>query len=144
MEVGPPGTIGPKYFGFIPKVDASTHTIHFDQAEWLSGETAQRAAEQDGALEPGEPVSNDYYIRNRDRRTLTLKVWPGASIIGATPTTALRLNGPPPCERCPGGWGLSLDEFFAAWQDKGSGGQGAYWITLWKGRVAVIQEQYRP
>lgn len=144
VDVGPPGTTGPKYFGFIAKVDASTHTIYFDRARWLSGKAAQRAAQEDGVLEPGEPVSNDYYIRNRDRGTQALKVWPGASIIGATPATALRPNGPPQCGRCSGGWGMSLDEFFAAWQGKGSGPQGAYWITLWKGRVAVIQEQYRP
>jgi hypothetical protein len=143
VETGPPGTMGPQYFGFIPKVDASRHTIQFDQARWLSGEAAQRAAEEDGVLGPGEPVSNDYYIRNRDQSTRTLKLWPGVSIVGAETTIAFRTSDPPRCDRCYG-WRLEPDEFFAAWQGSGSGRHGAYWITLWKGRVAVIQEQYRP
>jgi hypothetical protein len=142
----PPGTIGPRYFGFIPHVDAAARTISFDRAELLTGKAAQRAAEEDGAVARGEPVPNDYYIRDPDKSTRVLKVWPGAHILGSVPVTLLRKNGPPKwcaSNRCDS-WGMGLDQFFAAWREKGSGAQGKYWITLRKGRVAKIEEQYTP
>ncbi len=50
------------------------YRLRFDPALWLSGETATRAAVEDGVIEPGEFVPNDYYIRNESRRQLTYVV----------------------------------------------------------------------
>lgn len=40
-----------------------------DPAEMLSGEDAQQAAGDDGVIEPGEDLPNDFYIRNDDTST---------------------------------------------------------------------------
>ncbi len=45
--------------------------MRFDPALWLTGVTAGRAAVEDKAIAPGEPVSNDYYIRDASHRLLT-------------------------------------------------------------------------
>ena len=48
--------------------------LRFDPALWLSGVTANRAAVEDKVIRPGEPVSNDYYIREEGHRLLTYVV----------------------------------------------------------------------
>src|SRR2546421_11509986 len=61
-----------RHFGFIHRTDSGT--IAFDDAEFLSGKEAQKAAEAAGEVAPGEPVSNDYFIRNRDPKPVTLRL----------------------------------------------------------------------
>jgi hypothetical protein len=48
--------------------------MRFDPALWLGGVTAYRAAVEDGSIKPGEPISNDYYIREEGHRLLTYVV----------------------------------------------------------------------
>ena len=45
--------------------------LRFDPAWWLTGVAAERAAAADGAIQPGEPVPNDYYIVDEGHRSLT-------------------------------------------------------------------------
>jgi hypothetical protein len=52
----------------------SRYELRFDPAWWLSGVTAQRAAVADGAIGPGEPVPNDYYVLDERHRLLTYLV----------------------------------------------------------------------
>ena len=47
------------------------YVLKFDPAWWLTGVAAERAAAADGAIRPGEPVPNDYYIVDEGHRTLT-------------------------------------------------------------------------
>ena len=49
-------------------------TMRFDPAWFLSGETANEAAAEDGAVEPGEPVPNDNYRVEEGHRLLTYLV----------------------------------------------------------------------
>ena len=70
--------------------------MRFDPALWLSGQTANRAAIEDGAIPPGETVPNDYYIRNESRKQLTYTqpsspdaIRSSASSTGATSGTGL-------------------------------------------------------
>jgi hypothetical protein len=60
-----------RLFGFIRAVTkhGSTYQLRFDPAQFLSGETANQAAAQDGAVSPGQPVPNDNYVVNETRRT---------------------------------------------------------------------------
>ena len=131
-----------RVFGFITAANPEARTIDFDEAEWLTGDEAAAAAVADGQLRPGEPVPNDYYIRNSDKEAVELDVAADASIQGAGPVTALRPR--PPCDGCQS-FDLSVDEFFAAWDGGLRPGRSGYWVTTTNdGEVVAIEEQYRP
>ncbi|SRR6266511_3671785 len=71
---GPPGEI--VQFGYIESLTRKGNgfQMQFDPAWLLTGLTANTAAAQDGAVEPGEPVPNDNYVVNEGHRLLTYKV----------------------------------------------------------------------
>jgi len=56
------------------------YVLRFDPAWWLTGVVAERAAAADGAIRPGEPVPNDYYIVDEGHRTLAYNVAPTARV----------------------------------------------------------------
>ena len=129
-------------FGYIRSVSTAgpTATLAFDEAEFLTGEEAQRAAEEDGKVPPGEPVPNDYYVRNPDKSTETLRVAADAEI------TARR------CHLCRDGKPGNLEDFLAAFMDPSPktyadpyrGAKSQYWLTIEDGAVVAIDEQYVP
>jgi len=63
-------------FGYVKSLvhKGSRYQLRFDPALWLSGQTANQAAIEDGAIPPGDTVPNDYYVRNESRRLLTYRV----------------------------------------------------------------------
>jgi hypothetical protein len=71
-----------KVFGQIRSLvrKGDHYALRFDPALWLSGETANTAAAEDGAIAPGQPVDNDYYIVDESRRELKYLVRPGARV----------------------------------------------------------------
>jgi hypothetical protein len=72
--LGAPGeTVLFGYLKSLTKKD-STYKLRFDPALFLAGETANAAAAEDGAVEPGEPVPNDYYVVDESHRLLTYRV----------------------------------------------------------------------
>ena len=128
-------------FGYIRSVSTAgpAATLAFDEAEFLTGDEAQRAAVEDGALPPGEPVSNDYYIRNPDKSTRTLPIATDAEI------TARR------CPLCRNGQPGNVDDFLGSFMKKGQtyadpyrGAESLYWLTIEDGTVVAIDEQYVP
>jgi hypothetical protein len=128
-------------FGYIPSVSTAgpTATLAFDEAEFLTGNAAQRAAEEDGVVPPGEPVPNDYYLRNPDRSTETLRVAADAQI------TARR------CSLCRKGKPGNVEDFLASFMKTGQtyadpyrGAESQYWLTIEDGTVVAIDEQYVP
>jgi hypothetical protein len=130
-----------EHFGYIRSVSAAgpATTLAFDEAEFLTGKEAQKAAEDDGAIEPGEAVPNDYYIRNPDRATKTYPIANDAQI------TAKR------CSLCrdgrPGELGPFLASFMKGRQTYAQpyrGKFGLYWLTIEDGTVVAIDEQYVP
>ncbi len=44
------------------------YELRFDPAWFTTGVTANTAAAEDGAVEPGEPVPNDYYVIDESDR----------------------------------------------------------------------------
>jgi hypothetical protein len=54
--------------------------LRFDPAWLLTGVAAERAAVEDGALQPGEPVPNDSYVVDESHRLLTFVVSPSARV----------------------------------------------------------------
>ena len=73
---------GDRLFGHIRSLvrQGDQYELRFDPAFWLSGETANTAAAEDGSVAPGEPVPNDYYLVDESRRTLKYLVRPGAHV----------------------------------------------------------------
>jgi hypothetical protein len=128
-------------FGYIRSVSTAgpSATLAFDEADFLTGEEAQRAAEEDGVIKPGEPVPNDYYIRNPDKSTQTLPIATDAKI------TARR------CSLCRNGQPGNLEDFLASFMKTGQtyadpyrGAETQYWLTIEDGTVVAIDEQYVP
>jgi len=73
---------GDRLFGHIKSLTSKGdhYELRFDPAWFLSGETANRAAAEDGAVPPGEPVPNDNYVVEEGHRVLTYLVQPTARV----------------------------------------------------------------
>jgi hypothetical protein len=114
--------------------------LKFDPAWFLSGETANKAAAEDGAVAPGEPVPNDNYVVEEGHRLLTYRVAPDAHVtvltnrgdpaqLGATPVTVAELARIVD--------GTSRMKLFEPLQT-------GVWITIDVDTVEAIDQQYRP
>ena len=82
----PPATTrceGDRVFGHIKSLTGvgDHYELRFDPAWFLSGETANRAAAEDGAVAPGEPVPNDNHVVEEGHRLLTYLVRPNAHVM---------------------------------------------------------------
>ena len=142
-----------RYFGYIRGADASERTIDFDVAQFFYGDSVQKAAEEDGAVPPGEPVPNDHYERNPDQKVETLQLAQDASVYAAPPASFLmpyvarserlkceRGASPVRCTQLP----LTSGAFFKA-TEKLAAKQGIpVWVTLREDLVERIDEQYFP
>jgi hypothetical protein len=71
-----------KIFGHIRSLArrGDHYVLRFDPAWFTLGETANTAAAEDGAVEPGEPVPNDVYVIDGSHRLLTYLVRPGTHV----------------------------------------------------------------
>lgn len=114
------------------------YRLRFDPAFWLTGLAASKAAAEDGVVAPGEPVPNDYYVRDESRKTLTYVV-PGTARVtvldrqlrSARITVAQLaqvVKGRPPA-------GLSI-------YDRANG--LGYWLLVDSDAVKSIDQQYQP
>jgi hypothetical protein len=129
------------YFGHITTLDrdGASYRLRFDPAWFLSGETANVAAAEDGAVAPGEPVPNDNYALEEGHRALTFLVPADAHVtvltrhgqgqFGATPVTVREL-----AEIVHGTSGLKLFEPL----------ESGLWLTVENDTVTSIEQQYRP
>ena len=140
-----PGGLGPPgvrvEFGHVRSlVRAGAHTVmRFDPALILSGETANKAAAEDGAVAPGEPVPNDNYVVDESDRAYTYLVAPDAKVTllirstpekwGPTRTTVAELK-----KVVDGTSNLDLFEHL----DPG------VWITIRVDTVRAVYQQYKP
>jgi hypothetical protein len=116
------------------------YELRFDPAFWLSGLTANRAAEEDGAIRPGEGVPNDYYIRDERKRALTYRVPASARVTVVTSgSRGLRSTRVPVSE---------FAELVKGRNPKGRQLLGrppfGVWIRVALDTVRSIDEQYRP
>ena len=95
--VGPPGEI--VQFGHVKslKPKGSGFVMRFDPEWFLSGVTANTAAAEDGAVDPGQPVPNDNYRLDEGHRLLTYLVPANAKVtvlakgVTGTPVTVSQL-----------------------------------------------------
>jgi hypothetical protein len=91
--VGPPKQM--VQFGHVKSLDreGSGYVMRFDPEWFLMGETANKAAAEDGAVPPGEPVPNDNYRVEEGHRLLTYRVPADARV--RVLTTSSNLEGTP-------------------------------------------------
>jgi hypothetical protein len=123
-------------FGYIKSLErkGSGYELTFDPAWFLSGETASKAAAEDGAVEPGEPVPNDHYVVDEGHRLLTYKVSPDAKVTvlvdspNSVPITIAELA------QIVGGNHKPL------WEPIETG----FWIRSRNDTVRSLDQQYRP
>jgi hypothetical protein len=75
-EAGAPTSCGDREFGHVNslKRDGDGYRLRFDPAWFTSGVTANEAAAEDGAVEPGQPVPNDDYTVDESHRLFTYLV----------------------------------------------------------------------
>jgi len=113
--------------------------LRFDPAWFTSGVTANTAAAEDGAIQPGEAVPNDNYVVDEGHRLLAYNVEPRAHV------TVLTRNGPGPLGETP----VSLSELerivnggthLPLFEPLDSG----VWISVHVDTVCSLDQQYRP
>jgi hypothetical protein len=73
-------------FGYVKSLErkGSGYQMRFDPALMLSGETANVAAAEDGAVPAGEPVPNDNYVVDEGHRLLAYEVPANAHVTALT------------------------------------------------------------
>lgn len=73
-------------FGYVKSLErkGSGYELRFDPALMLSGETANVAAAEDGAVPAGQPVPNDNYVVDESHRLLTYEVPANAHVTALT------------------------------------------------------------
>lgn len=132
----PDGTI--KAMGYIDRVweNNGSRYLSIDYAEMLSGEAAQKAAVEDGVIEPGETLDNDYYIRNQNPMKREFEVSPAVTI--KTMTREGGFDQPATWEEFLSFWGLNPPGQATHLKDM------PWWITRDGQTIIAIEEQYLP
>lgn len=129
------------HFGYVRALTkkGSRWELRFDPALWLSGVTANRAAEEEGAIRPGEGVPNDYYIPNDRPRPLTFRVPAGMRVtVLTTGARGIRSTRIPVAELAEIAKGRNPER--RALVGTGLG----YWISVRLDTVRSIDQQYQP
>jgi hypothetical protein len=127
-------------FGYIKslKKKGDGYVMRFDPALFLSGVTANTAAEEDGAVEPGEPVPNDNYRVNESKRAYTFLVPANAHVTvvtgGGGPVGSTSIDVAELSRIVNGGKHLKLFEPL----------QTGVWIRYHIDTVRSIAQQYQP
>jgi len=131
-------------FGYIKslKPKGGAFELRFDPALWLGGETANRAAIEDGVIAPGETVPNDYYIRNPEHSLLTYRVPRNVPVTVVTVRAAV------------GSTRITVAELAAIVKgrnpkhrpliERGPRRYLGYWIRVRIDTVRAIDQQYQP
>jgi hypothetical protein len=121
---------------FVKSVDVAGRTVEFDLIQFLTGDEAIAAHDEDHPDDPGGPP-NDYYIVNDNPRLRRLPVTDDVEVIvldwegGFEPQTTAFAD---------------LPALLAAytWDDTGETMRGPFWLTVENGTITAIEEQYIP
>jgi hypothetical protein len=123
-------------FGYVKSLTrkGDGYELRFDPATFLSGETANVAAAEDGKVEPGEPVPNDNYVVDEGHRLFTYLVPVDAKVTVLTES--------------PDGTPISVAELAQIvdgdhkplWEPITTG----FWLRYRIDTVSSLDQQYRP
>jgi hypothetical protein len=118
---------------YITALDVDAGTVEVDVIQFLTGEEARVAYEQETG-DPGGPP-NDYYIKNENSRLRTLPVAADVRVTVVDPGADSR----------PSTFG-DLPALFATRfvPDGGRLTSNPFWLTLEDGTVTAMEEQYLP
>ena len=123
-------------FGHIKSLTrkGSGYELRFDPALLLTGETANVAAAEDGAVPPGEPVPNDNYVVDEGHRLFTYRVPSNAKVTvltkspEGTPITVAELAQ------------IVAGNHKPLWEPIATG----FWLRARIDTVRSLDQQYRP
>jgi hypothetical protein len=124
---------------FLADLDVTARAVTFDLIQFLTGDEAIAAYEEDVPDDPDPGPPNDYWIRNVNPRLRTLPIAPDATV------TVVRLGEPSGADGVP--WTLDeLPAHLALGTDVPAGrlGSNPFWLTVEDGVVVAIDEQYLP
>lgn len=127
-----------RHIVFIVSIKTGTDPmrIRFDLAEMLTGEEANEAAVEDGVIAPGEPVPNDYYIRNENPKLRKLPIADAAKV--------KIVNWDDCCDSIAGDLDQVAEAFATGATDGLYRSISPFWITVKDGVVVKLEEQYLP
>jgi hypothetical protein len=128
------------HYGYVRSLarKGSRWELRFDPALWLGGVTANRAAEEDRVIRPGEGVPNDYYIRNDRPRAITFLVPASAKATVLTTGRGIRSTRVPLAE---------LAEIVKGRNPRRRALMGpglGFWISVKVDTVRSLDQQYQP
>jgi hypothetical protein len=118
-----------RHLVLIKTVDPGRRTVTFDLLQWFEGEAAAKAAAEDGEE---SPPPNDYYIRNVNPRLRTLPVAADAPI-----TVSSLASSANPTKDTP----VTLAQLAGYFPTNVA---DPFWITVERGQVTGIAQQYLP
>ncbi len=126
-------------FGYVTSITqkGSSYTLRFDPALWLEGRTANVAAAEDGVVKPGEPVPNDYYIRNPDHRLLTYELPANAHVTVLIRLQTTKVSVAKLAQL------LKTSKVSGPFELRGPGRRG-FWLTYRVDTVTALNQQYQP
>jgi hypothetical protein len=140
----PPGS-GPRQlliYGHVKLVTpkGARFEVRVDAAEYLSGETANRAAIEDKVIPAGDVVPNDHYIREDGHKLLTFKVPANAHVTVIVNNGAAGFSAP----------SISMSELRQIVQGKNPSHRklfepkNAFWIRVASDTALSFDQQYSP
>lgn len=117
-----------EHFAFVTgfRDDAGTTIVEMDVAEFLTGDAADTAAAEDGVVQPGEPIENDFYIRNPVSDSVALPVPAGAVVLVVD---------------CSGGCETVAGDLATL---RAQATPIPLWVTIEGGVVTEVEQQYLP
>ncbi|HEV2890173.1 MAG TPA: hypothetical protein VGX28_07320 [Frankiaceae bacterium] len=119
-----------RHYAYLKTFDAKKLTLSLDVVQFLTGEAAEKAAQEDGQ------EAYDYYVRNQNKRVRTLTVAPTVRVFVNTLAAGSSGNSAKDVEVTT----AKLASYFAS----GEAQQRVFYVTLSGHRVVRINEQYLP
>ena len=119
-----------RHYAYLKSLDTAKLTLTLDVVQFLTGEEAEKAAQEDGQ------EAYDYYIRNQNKKLRTLPVGPKVRVVVNTLTASETGSSSKDTE-------ITLAKL-KSYFDKGEAQKRVFYVTLTGGVVTKINEQYLP
>lgn len=119
-----------KHYAYLKALAPKLHVVNVDVAQFLTGEAAEQAAQEDGE------EAFDYYIRNQNPKLRDLKIAENVHVVTNTLTASESGSSSKDVV-------ITLAKL-ASFLQQGQAQQRLFWFRLKNGFVVEIHEQYLP